>query len=336
MRSRAGRSVSVSMARFRCAIRKACAVVFEHRTRPVATSLVAGSTALAMLLTAMPLAAFADDVSDRRYSVLYGGNFDDADAHRFSYRLYYHGYAGSWRGKTQSSYYRDEDDVNHWDITNGYPDKDPWPGANARDLLYLSTHGRSNLMTFYSPVRVGDLTRETDQNKAPAVRVAREYVSRVDSLPADAVVVSVRGFAGDGLDPSTGVESDAGVLAAVVEFGHSLDGIPIAGHLADKIVCRLTSEGVFHYRKTWHSVEGIRRGSRSVPIISASDALAAVARDGERILDVPSVADIEEIELVYYAQSSIAGAQALLPAWRIRVSGNDVYVNAVTGRIMID
>ena len=58
----------------------------------------------------------------------------------------------------------------HWDVTNGYPGMDPSPGANQRDILYLSTHGWPNQLRFYNPRWVGsnpdnaDWTQQFDQN----------------------------------------------------------------------------------------------------------------------------------------------------------------------------
>ena len=82
--------------------------------------------------------AAAEDTSHHEYSVLYAGNYSAADAHRFSYRLYGYGPAGTWYGVTQTAYDTAPKDVMHWDVTNGYPGVDPSPGANQRDILYLS------------------------------------------------------------------------------------------------------------------------------------------------------------------------------------------------------
>ena len=81
--------------------------------------------------------ALADDASLYEYCVLYGGNMSDADAHRFSGNLYYHGTNGTWWGQTQWSLASDERDVNHWDLTNGYPGVDPYRYGNMSDLIYF-------------------------------------------------------------------------------------------------------------------------------------------------------------------------------------------------------
>lgn len=111
--------------------------------------------------------AAAEDASHTEYSVLYGGNGSADDAHRFSNRLYYHGTDGTWYGKTQTSWDSPQTDVAHWDVTNGWPGADPWPGANQRDIMYLSTHGWPNQMRFYNPSYVGSLVRRLDQNDMP-------------------------------------------------------------------------------------------------------------------------------------------------------------------------
>jgi len=114
--------------------------------------------------------ARGDDASHHEYSVLYGGNFSPSDAHRFAFRLHYFGGTGIWTGKTQTSYDAPQDDVAHWDVTNGYSGVDRWPGANRRDLMYLSTHGWPGQLRFYSPRWVGstrdnsDWRRRLDQN----------------------------------------------------------------------------------------------------------------------------------------------------------------------------
>lgn len=587
---------------------------------------------IAVMVCGEPGTTSAADVADNRYSVLYGGNYSDEDARRFAYRLYYYGGAGSWSGKTQSSYFGDEDDVNHWDVTNGYPGCDPWPGANARDLLYLSTHGAANLMTFYDPsyqkdpdreedlqgradnigpkVGVGppsekanweigsdfldgSMTRTTsrwdddiewvflaacsqlssddssriryartllgdphrahavfgydavapgdgfdvkivdrffdylasysiryswlaanddyaannacciihseheleglppvryqtpdtptwetpdihywyipswaysqqpvastswaqhrfaalwsemlawldrwflsgtayanapeylrgerclyrvtasiprgpdqvpvlihtadgesspsialrllgvgsDEDTVPcvgdtrvdrfkkgsrtvvcldegsyqvfegveptkactltsddAIRLAREYLAQTDALPMDAQVTSVRAMTSTSVDPMAGMESTPVASVVVVEFGHSYDGIPVRGVFADRIVCRVSDGGVFDYRRSWHAAEALRRGKK-IPILSAEDALSVIAREGERVLDIPDETEISEIELVYYAPERSVRGQVLFPAWRIRVGGFDVFVNAVTGRVMCE
>lgn len=121
---------------------------------------------LAVVLLAISLQcanAYAEDSLATEYSVLYGGNGDDYDAHRFSYRLYYLGANGTWTGATQSSNMAGEQDVNHWDVTTGYAGVDPYPGGNQRDLLYLSTHGSSKILTFWDP-SVSSNARERDQN----------------------------------------------------------------------------------------------------------------------------------------------------------------------------
>lgn len=128
------------------------------------------------LLTALLVVAFlasmttpvlADDSDITEYSALYHGNFANDDTHRFSYRLYYLGADGTWNGATQWSTATGERDVNHWDYTNGYPGVDPYPGANARDILYTSGHGWPNMLRLYSPLAWGDETRELDQLKRP-------------------------------------------------------------------------------------------------------------------------------------------------------------------------
>lgn len=109
-------------------------------------------------------AAWADDASQYEYCVLYGGNMSDADAHRFSTNLYYHGTNGTWWGQTQWSLASDERDVNHWDLTTGYPPVDPYRYGNMSDLIYYSGHGYPNGVQFWNPVTG---SRELDKGKPP-------------------------------------------------------------------------------------------------------------------------------------------------------------------------
>jgi len=133
----------------------------------IGRKLVSLFVSLVMLTSVGAAPAVADDSSTREYSVLYHGNFSDADAHRFSYRLYYFGGNHTWTGVTQWSYAANERDVNHWDFTNGWPGVDPWQGANKADLLYASGHGGSNGMAIFDPSSMNDPDREEDQNGIP-------------------------------------------------------------------------------------------------------------------------------------------------------------------------
>lgn len=596
--------------------------------------LVAGlAVSLAVLAVALvlPERAWAEDTYSTEYSVLYGGNFSDADAHRFSYRLYYAGPNGTWVGKTQSSYFTgNSDDVNHWDVTNGWSGVDPWPGANDRDILYLSTHGTQNLMAFYDPSYQNDSDREEDQNGNPdncgpdtgygggyssetvrweigsdwigtnrtnsrwdndiewiflascnqlsadydsrvryartllgdpqrahaiwgydylapgdgtdvsivddlfdyeeagtstryawlkandnwnstnacgivhaamqyeglppispldsdspvgstpdihywyipswtysqqsveadssgrivtaltdlldglgtlfrvdavfaaeppstlhgrnttynvkasvpevtaeldlltvtnapespqaiagrvfgasgvavgdrslngstvfqdgsrtlivhengryqvlegfeptdpvamtrdeAIALAEQYIRRIDSFPADAAVMSVRGIACADMDVDTGAMGAEVVQAYIVDFGHEYDGVPIRGCLGDKLSVVVSSSGVCEYMRNWHEVEPAS-GASNQTIISANDALAVVATDGEGLLGLPGEVDITDVELVYYSRAKGARQTVMFPAWRIGLDGVSVYVNAVTGRPMSD
>lgn len=135
----------------------------ESGVRWAVTLVLSLLTFLSSAECVLPSTALAEDSTHTEYSVLYGGNFSDADAHRFSYKLAYLGPVGTWWGATQSSYYTDERDVNHWDVTNGWAGVDPYAGANQRDILYLSTHGTQNLMAFYDPSYSDDPDREEDQ-----------------------------------------------------------------------------------------------------------------------------------------------------------------------------
>jgi len=88
----------------------------------------------------------------------------DADAHRFSTNLYYHGTNGTWWGQTQWSLASDERDVNHWDLTTGYPPVDPYRYGNMSDLIYYPGHGYPNGVQFWNPVTG---SRELDKGKPP-------------------------------------------------------------------------------------------------------------------------------------------------------------------------
>lgn len=137
----------------------------RSRFRFVLLGMTLALAVVASVCSAEPAAA--EDASHTEYSVLYGGNGNAADAHRFSNRLYYHGADGTWYGKTQTSWDSPQTDVAHWDVTNGWSGLDPWPGANQRDIMYLSTHGWPNQMRFYNPSTEGSTTRRLDQNNAP-------------------------------------------------------------------------------------------------------------------------------------------------------------------------
>jgi len=155
--------------------------------------------------------------------------------------------------------------------------------------------------------------------------------------PVDAELRMVRKSVMVTYDADDPIESrQSHVRKVFLEYGHSIDGIPVAGgNRGDSIFVELNGDEVVAFNRHWRDVAGATGSAQQV--ISAQDALGAAVEAIPKAM--PGADDvgysITAIKLFYHGLPSEARNQTLTPAWGFLVNQSLwVYVDAFTGEFL--
>ncbi|HDP70645.1 MAG TPA: hypothetical protein ENN38_07575 [Actinobacteria bacterium] len=176
-----------------------------------------------------------------------------------------------------------------------------------------------------SPIKTVGMSEEE------ALRIAKGFIEEHGTLPEDAFLADTGKTIQEDLE--TGKEE---VLSYTFTYNHAFNEIPISGVPGDAIVVEVASDGVTYYSRLWREVVG-KSGEvkKFMPIKKALDKSAANIYG---MIKGFSTIKIDAIEPVYYSAPFNKTQSYMLPAWRLRVSGDGnhsyLYLNAYSGELI--
>ncbi|KUK41727.1 MAG: Uncharacterized protein XD69_0221 [Clostridia bacterium 62_21] len=128
--------------------------------------------------------------------------------------------------------------------------------------------------------------------------------------------------------------NETGVLAYLVEFGRTLNGLPPAN--GDRITVELSNTHVTYYFNGQRMIKGT---GEPRPVIPLQEALRELEANLHRAFQTGCLEEITEIRLVYYVAHPAKPQEVIPPSWAFRIGSTGssyAYVDAHGGKILLD
>ncbi|MEW6192765.1 MAG: hypothetical protein AB1507_05360 [Bacillota bacterium] len=125
-----------------------------------------------------------------------------------------------------------------------------------------------------------------------------------------------------------------GFLAYQVEFGRTLNGLPLAN--GDRIAVEVSDKGVTYYFNGQRKIKGT---GEPRPVIPVEEALRELEANLHRAFSMGPLEEITEIRLVYYVAHPAKPQKVIPPAWAFKLGNGGrsyAYVDAHSGRMLLD
>ena len=135
------------------------------------------------------------------------------------------------------------------------------------------------------------------------------------------------------LDLSGEGGGETSLLTYHVEFGRTLNGLPLAN--GDRITVMLGNTGVGYYFNGQREIKG---AGEPRPVISVEEALRELEANLHQAFKMDQLVEITAIRLVYYVSNPSKAQEVIPPAWAFELDGSHAcaYVDAHSGRILLD
>lgn len=195
----------------------------------------------------------------------------------------------------------------------------------------IYTNGQSNLYFYETAAIIFEGKKDRSEYKGTqteAVETAKEFVqTKGGGLPLDAFIAEVVP------QYDTLATTSQRIVAYTVIFKHQIDGILIDGTSGDSIRVIVDNSGVPYMFRMWRNI--ISKKLKMTPsLINEQEATKAAIQHFQTVLNINNQLIFQRMKLVYWSASYKEFQQSLPLAWKITLSGREVFVDAETGTIL--
>jgi hypothetical protein len=195
----------------------------------------------------------------------------------------------------------------------------------------IYTDGESNLYFYQTAAIIFEGQRDRSEYKrtqTEAIETAREFVQKKGGeLPPDAFISEVIP-----IYETLGSTSQR-ILAYTVIFKHQIDGILIDGKSGDSIKVIVDNSGVSYMFRMWRNIIS-KKMKTTNSLINEQEAIKAAIQHVQTVIQINTQPAFEGIKLVYWSAPFKEFQHSLPLAWKITLSGQEIFVNAETGTIL--
>ncbi|MDP4177630.1 MAG: hypothetical protein Q8900_04735 [Bacillota bacterium] len=234
-----------------------------------------------------------------------------------------------------SSYYEvqvEQEKLNFVDVAEGLTTGVPELKENEFFKAKTSTDGQSNVYVYPSGAIIYEGIRNRNEFKGTsddAIKIAEQFVRmKGGGLPDDAFLAEVI--------PQE--EQNAGskvkkVTGYIVIFKHKIDGVEIDGISGDSIKVLVDNNGGSYMFRVWRDIKA-KKLKIGKPPVDSKAAILAAEDYYHQIMKTTEPPTLQNKKIVYFSKS-FKEVQTNLPlAWKITLSGRNIFVDAQTGLIL--
>lgn len=195
----------------------------------------------------------------------------------------------------------------------------------------IYTNGKSNMFVYPTGAIIYEGVRDRNEFKgtqSEALETAKQFVQeKGGGLPNDAYVAEIIPQLETTATPSQRV------TAYLVIFKHQIEGITIDGVSGDSIRLLVDNNGVSYMFRMWRNIVS-KKLKMGKPLVDSQSAINAAIKYYATFIKTTASPVFERLELVYWSKSYKEFQDSLPLAWKVTLSGRDIYIDAETGEIL--
>jgi hypothetical protein len=194
------------------------------------------------------------------------------------------------------------------------------------------TDGQSNVFIYPTEAMIYEGTRARtifNGTEESAIHTAEEFIiTKGGGLPPDARVAEVKEqYQFDA------TETNKNVISYTIIYKNHVGKVPVDGNYGDSIKVIVDNNGVSYMFRLWREVTSKEKITGSTPV-GYQDAVRRAEEYFINNMKTASPPKFEEIQKVYWSASFKEFQDKLPVAWKVTLSGKDIFVDTKTGRIL--
>jgi hypothetical protein len=194
------------------------------------------------------------------------------------------------------------------------------------------TDGQSNLYVYPTEAVIYEGTRARtifNGTKESAIHTAEEFIkTKGGGMPPDARVAEVKEQYQ--FDKTGTIKS---VISYTIIFKNSVESVRVEGNYGDSIKVIVDNNGVSYMFRMWREVTSKEIITGNPPVVE-QDAVKRAEEYFSYNMKTVSPPKFEEIQQVYWSAPFKEFQDKLPVAWKVTLSGKDIFVDVKTGRIL--
>ncbi|KAA9013559.1 hypothetical protein [Niallia endozanthoxylica] len=197
---------------------------------------------------------------------------------------------------------------------------------------HVYTDGQSNLYVYPTEAMIYEGTRARTKfngTQESAVHTAEEFVkTKGGGMPSNAYVAEVKEQYESGA-----VETNRNIISYTIVYKNRVESVPVDGNYGDSIKVIVDNNGVSYMFRLWREVTS-KEEIIGAPPVHELDARKIAEEFFIKNMKTLSPPKYEDLKQVYWSASFKEFQDKLPVAWKVTLSGKDIFVDAKTGRVL--